>query len=41
MTATYTAIGLSAYVIAVIFALAFIRGADERREDQQRVRREA
>ncbi|PVX61271.1 hypothetical protein [Paraburkholderia unamae] len=36
MFATYAAIGFSIWFILVLFACAFIRGASERREDQQR-----
>jgi hypothetical protein len=36
MTATYITIGLSAWGIAALFAIAVIRGADERRKDRKR-----
>jgi hypothetical protein len=36
MIATYITIGLNAWGIAALFALSFIRGADERRQDRKR-----
>jgi hypothetical protein len=36
MTATYITIGLGAWGIVGLFAMAFIRGADERRQDSRK-----